>query len=90
MPVEILGLDPLHVANEGKLLAVVAEDAVDSVLAALWAHPLGREATQIGRVVSDHPGMVILNTRICGTRMVEPLTGDPLPRICQVKISRVY
>lgn len=52
------------------------------MLAALRAHPLGREAAEIGRVVSDHPGMVILTTRIGGTRVVEPLTGDPLPRIC--------
>lgn len=79
---EILGLDPLHVANEGKLLAVVAEDAVESVLKALRSHPLGREAAEIGRVVPEHPGMVILNTRIGGTRVVEPLTGDQLPRIC--------
>jgi hydrogenase expression/formation protein HypE len=79
---EILGLDPLHVANEGKLLAVVAEDAVDRVLKALRAHPLGRDAVEIGRIVPEHPGMVILNTRVGGTRVVEPPSGEQLPRIC--------
>jgi hydrogenase expression/formation protein HypE len=79
---ELLGLDPLHVANEGKLLAVVPEASAARVLAVLRSHPLGARAAEIGQVSADHPGLVILNTRVGGTRVVEPLSGEQLPRIC--------
>jgi hydrogenase expression/formation protein HypE len=79
---EILGLDPLYVANEGKLLAIVPGDAADAVLAAMRAHPLGRESAFIGEVVDDHPGFVLMKTRIGGKRVVDMLSGEQLPRIC--------
>jgi len=79
---EILGLDPLYVANEGKCLVIVARQAAEAVLAALQAHPLGREAALIGEVLADHPGRVVLRTRIGGQRIVDMLTGEQLPRIC--------
>ena len=79
---EILGLDPLYVANEGKCLLIVAREAGDKVLAALKAHPLGREAALIGEVVADHPGRVVLRSRIGGQRIVDMLSGEQLPRIC--------
>lgn len=79
---EILGLDPLHVANEGKLLAIVPPDQAEGALEALRAHPFGGEAAIIGEVVEQHPGMVTLRTRIGGTRIVEMLSGEQLPRIC--------
>ena len=79
---EILGLDPLYVANEGKCLAIVARDAAEAALAALREHPLGREAAIIGEVVSEHPGKVYMRSRIGGTRVVDMLSGEQLPRIC--------
>jgi hydrogenase expression/formation protein HypE len=79
---EILGLDPLYVANEGKCLLFVAPGAEQPALDALRAHPLGREATTIGEVVDEHPGQVHLRSRIGGTRVVDLLVGEPLPRIC--------
>src|SRR5215471_18826635 len=79
---EILGLDPLTIANEGKLLAIVAPGKVDAVLAAMRAHPLGREATIIGTVQAEPAGMVFLRTDIGGMRVLDMLVGDPLPRIC--------
>jgi hydrogenase expression/formation protein HypE len=79
---EILGLDPLYVANEGKLLAFVERPAADAALAALRAHPLGREAAIVGEVVAEHPGKVMLRSRIGGTRVVDMLSGEQLPRIC--------
>jgi hydrogenase expression/formation protein HypE len=79
---EMLGLDPLYVANEGKLAAIVAPEAADAVLAAMRAHPLGQEASRIGTVVQDPQARVILETSIGGTRIVDMLSGDPLPRIC--------
>jgi hydrogenase expression/formation protein HypE len=79
---ELLGLDPLYVANEGKLIAIVPEPDSGGVLAAMRAHPLGREAVRIGTVVSDHEGMVTMETRIGGTRVVDMLSGEQLPRIC--------
>jgi hydrogenase expression/formation protein HypE len=79
---ELLGLDPLEVANEGKALAIVAPDVADAALAAWRAHPLGREAAAIGRVTHEHPGRVVLATRIGGTRVVDVPNGEPLPRIC--------
>jgi hydrogenase expression/formation protein HypE len=79
---EILGFDPLTIANEGKLLAVVAPDSADAALAALRAHPLGREAALIGEVRAEPVAMVFLRTDIGGTRVLDMLVGDPLPRIC--------
>jgi len=79
---EILGFDPLYVANEGKLLAVVARHRAEEALALLRAHPLGREAARIGEVVADHPGRVLARSRIGGLRVVEMLSGEQLPRIC--------
>lgn len=79
---EILGLDPLYVANEGKLVAAVARGRAETVLAAMRAHPLGREATIIGEVVDERPGMVSLQTRIGAWRIVDMLVGEQLPRIC--------
>jgi len=79
---EILGLDPLYVANEGKLIAILPADDADRVLAAMRAHPLGREAAIIGEVTSDHPSFVLMKTRVGGTRVVDMLSGEQLPRIC--------
>jgi hydrogenase expression/formation protein HypE len=79
---EILGLDPLYVANEGKFIAIVARDAGEAILAAMQAHPLGRQAARIGEVVSDHPGKVYMRSRIGGLRVVDMLSGEQLPRIC--------
>ena len=79
---EILGLDPLYVANEGKLLAFVAPAAAEGVLAAMRAHPLGKDAVIIGEVVAEHPGVVVMKSRIGGTRVVDMLSGEQLPRIC--------
>jgi len=79
---EILGLDPLYVANEGKCLVIVAREAGERVLAALRSHPLGRESAIIGEVVADHPGRVVMRSRIGGQRIVDMLSGEQLPRIC--------
>jgi hydrogenase expression/formation protein HypE len=79
---EILGLDPLQVANEGKLVAVVPGDAADIVLAAMRAHEYGRRATRLGRIVADHPGIVAVRTAIGGSRIVPLPIGEQLPRIC--------
>jgi hydrogenase expression/formation protein HypE len=79
---EILGIDPLYVANEGKLLAVVPAAEADAALAALRAHPTGESAAVIGEIRDDPPGIVVLNTGFGGNRIVDMLVGDPLPRIC--------
>jgi hydrogenase expression/formation protein HypE len=79
---EILGLDPLYVANEGKLLAFVPASNAEAVLNAVRSHPLGKEACIIGEVVADHPGTVVMKSRIGGTRVVDMLSGEQLPRIC--------
>jgi hydrogenase expression/formation protein HypE len=79
---EMLGLDPLYVANEGKLVAVVPASDAERVLGAMRAHPLGRDATRIGTIVAEHPGMVILRSRVGGERVVALLSGEQLPRIC--------
>jgi hydrogenase expression/formation protein HypE len=79
---EVLGLDPLYVANEGKLLAVVPADAAERLLEVLRAHPLGRHAAVIGEVVADHPGMVTMRSVVGGERVVSLLAGEQLPRIC--------
>jgi hydrogenase expression/formation protein HypE len=79
---ELLGLDPLYVANEGKLVAVVAPEAVDVLLAAMRAHPLGRDAALIGAVIADDQCFVQLTTAFGGGRIVDWLAGEQLPRIC--------
>ncbi len=79
---ELLGIDPLYVANEGKFVAIVAPDEADAALAALRGHPMGRDAAVIGRIASEPPGLVVLVTGFGGTRIVDMLVGDPLPRIC--------
>lgn len=79
---EILGLDPLYLANEGKLVAFLPESAGDRALAAMREHPYGREAAVIGRVLAEYPGRVFLKTAIGGRRLLDMLTGEPLPRIC--------
>jgi hydrogenase expression/formation protein HypE len=79
---EVLGLDPLYVANEGKLIAVVPPEAADRVLAAMRTHRFGRNAAKIGTVVAEHPGVVTLRSRVGGTRVVSLLSGEQLPRIC--------
>ncbi|RMF67457.1 MAG: hydrogenase expression/formation protein HypE [Calditrichaeota bacterium] len=79
---EILGLDPLYVANEGKVVVAVARDRAEAVLQAMRAHPLGRESAIIGDVVAEKPGLVSLRTRIGAWRIVDMLVGEQLPRIC--------
>ena len=79
---ELLGIDPLYVANEGKLVAIVAPEEADAALAALRAHPYGAEAARIGEIHAEPPGIVVLRTAMGGTRIVDTLVGDPLPRIC--------
>jgi hydrogenase expression/formation protein HypE len=79
---ELLGIDPLYVACEGRLVAVVDGDQADAAVAALRSHPLGEGAAVIGRVRDDPPGLVLLKTSFGGTRIVDLLVGDPLPRIC--------
>ena len=79
---ELLGLDPLYVANEGKCLAIVAPEAAERALEVLRAHALGREAAIIGEVVADHPGRVMMRSRVGGVRVVDMLSGEQLPRIC--------
>ncbi|MGQ0744490.1 MAG: hydrogenase expression/formation protein HypE [Acidimicrobiales bacterium] len=79
---EILGIDPLYVANEGKLVAVVPADEADAALAAMRAHPFGVDAALIGDITADPPGIVVLTTALGGSRIVDMLVGDPLPRIC--------
>ena len=79
---EFLGLDPLYVANEGKLLAICPAAAASTLLAAMRAHPLGREAALIGEVVADSHGFVEMETVFGGRRLVDWLSGEQLPRIC--------
>ena len=79
---ELLGIDPMYVACEGRLVAVVPGDAAGAAVQALRGHPLGADAAVIGAVVADQPGLVRLTTSFGGTRIVDLLVGDPLPRIC--------
>ena len=79
---ELLGLDPLYVANEGRLLAICPPDLADAALGALRTHPLGAEATKIGGVIEDPRRFVQMRTRLGGRRIVDWLHGDQLPRIC--------
>ena len=78
----LLGLDPMYVANEGKLVAFVPRESADAVLAAMRSHPLGAEAAVIGECVDEHPGMVVARTTFGGTRVVDTPLGEQLPRIC--------
>jgi hydrogenase expression/formation protein HypE len=79
---DLLGIDPLYVATEGKLLAVVAAKEADAALEAVRSHPLGSEAVLIGDIRDQPEGIVVLRTSFGGTRIVDMLVGDPLPRIC--------
>ncbi|HVX11539.1 MAG TPA: hydrogenase expression/formation protein HypE [Pirellulales bacterium] len=79
---EMLGLDPLYVANEGKLIAAVPADHAEEMLTVMHRHPLGRNAALIGEVVGDHPGMLVERTVLGGERVVTMLAGEQLPRIC--------
>ncbi len=79
---ELLGLDPLYVANEGKLLALLPRSGAQEVLQRMRRHPLGKEAVLIGEVTSENPGLVAVRTRLGGTRVVDYPLGEQLPRIC--------
>jgi len=79
---ELLGFDPMYVANEGKLIAIVAPQTAPQILTAMKNDPHGREACIIGEVVAEHPGTVFLKTPIGGSRILDMLTGEQLPRIC--------
>ena len=79
---EMLGLDPIYIANEGKCVAIVPREQADAILAAMRAHPLGANAAIIGEVVNRHPGMLVSRTGIGGTRVVDMQIGEQLPRIC--------
>jgi hydrogenase expression/formation protein HypE len=79
---EVLGLDPLYVANEGKLLAIVAPEMAEAVLQQMHEHSRGRDAALVGEVVGEHPGMVLMKTEIGGTRVLDVMFGEQLPRIC--------
>src|ERR1019366_9815853 len=80
---ELLGLDPLYVASEGKLIAIVAPEAADAGLQTMRRHPLGGEARMIGTVKKENPGLVTMRTPFGTTRIVDMLAGDQLPRICR-------
>ncbi len=79
---ELLGLDPLYVACEGRLIAVVPPEEAERLVDAMRSHPLGKEASIIGEVVAEHPGMVTLRSLVGGERVVAMLAGEQLPRIC--------
>ena len=79
---ELLGLDPLYVANEGKLVAIVPADVAERVLTAMRQNPLGEHAQIIGTVTAGSPGLVTIRTPLGTTRVVDMLAGDQLPRIC--------
>jgi hydrogenase expression/formation protein HypE len=78
----MLGLDPLHIANEGKLLAIVPAEVAEAMLATMHDHPLGQQAAIIGRVVAAHPGVVVGRTAIGSQRVIDLPAGELLPRIC--------
>ncbi|MBI2367415.1 MAG: hydrogenase expression/formation protein HypE, partial [Deltaproteobacteria bacterium] len=79
---EILGLDPLHVANEGKLIAIVSPEAAEKILVSMRQNAHGQESAMIGEVVADQPGRVFMKTMVGGFRIVDMLAGEQLPRIC--------
>ena len=77
-----MGIDPLNVANEGKLIAAVPGESADKILDAMKQHPLGKDAAIIGKVVTDHPGLVSINTLLGVERILDMPFGELLPRIC--------
>jgi len=79
---ELLGLDPLNIANEGKLVCICNAEDADKLLSVMHAHPLGKEASIIGKVTQDPNNMVRMTTMFGGTRMIDWLAGEQLPRIC--------
>jgi hydrogenase expression/formation protein HypE len=79
---ELLGFDPLYLANEGKLIAFVSAEDTDMVLEVIKSNPFGKDAAVIGEVVANHSGKVFMETRIGGERIVDMLAGEQLPRIC--------
>ena len=79
---EMLGLDPLYIANEGKLVAIVSAGDADGILAAMRGNRYGKEAAIIGEVDGEHPGRVVMKTSLGTNRIIDMLVGDPLPRIC--------
>ena len=79
---ELLGLDPVYVANEGKVVFFVAPEAADRALATLRAHPLGVDAARIGHVTAQHPGMLVARTGMGANRVIATQIGEQLPRIC--------
>ena len=79
---DMLGIDPLYVANEGKFVAIVAAEEADAAVAAMRDHPQGADATVVGEILAEPPGIVALRTSFGGSRIVDMLVGDPLPRIC--------
>jgi hydrogenase expression/formation protein HypE len=79
---DLLGIDPLYVANEGKVVVIAPPDEADAALAAMRTHPLGASAARIGEVHAEPEAVVVLLTTFGGTRIVDMLVGDPLPRIC--------
>lgn len=79
---DMLGIDPLYVANEGKFVAIVAADEADAAVTAMRAHPHGKRAAVVGEILAEPPGIVALRTSFGGSRIVDMLVGDPLPRIC--------
>ena len=79
---ELLGLDPLYLANEGKLVVVVPRSHSEKVLAAMQAHPMGKESQIIGEAIAEPPGFVFLKTAFGTERILDLLVSDPLPRIC--------
>ena len=79
---ELLGLDPVYVANEGKAIFIVAAESADVVLSALQAHPLGRDAARIGTVTADHPRLLVARTAMSANRVISIPVGEQLPRIC--------
>ncbi len=79
---DMLGIDPVYVANEGKFVAVVAPEEAEAAVTAMRAHPLGRQAAVIGEIMAEPEGIVALRTSFGGTRILDMLVGDPLPRIC--------
>jgi hydrogenase expression/formation protein HypE len=79
---ELLGLDPLYMANEGKLVAICPPEQCAALLMAMQQHPLGRNAARIGEVVADPQQRLVMQTRLGGNRLVDWLSADPLPRIC--------
>ena len=79
---ELLGLDPLYIANEGKMVAVVPAEDADAAVQAMHSCEAGADACVVGTITEDHPGLVLVRTGFGGTRIVDMLVGDPLPRIC--------